>query len=118
MKHTGKNIKFIIIHVQPKAVGNECDLFAIAFTVASGFGLNPAKLLFQQEKMRDYLIACLEEKTFSNFPYSINTNWRKKKTVIIREKIFCLCRGLYDMKWFSAPATPNGSFSLSREMYC
>ena len=27
--------------------------------------------------------------------YSINTNWRKKKTVIIRENIFCLCKGLY-----------------------
>ena len=33
--------------------------------------------------MQDHLIAYLEEKKFSYFPYSINTNWREKKTVII-----------------------------------
>ena len=62
--------------------------------------------------MRDHLIACLEEKKFSNFPYSINT-------MGIRENIFFACAGVsMTVKWFSAPVTPNGSFSLSREMYC
>ena len=84
LKHIGKNIKFNIIHhVQRQAGVTECGLFVIACTVALGFGLNPAKLLFKQEKMRDHLIAYLEEKKFSNFPYSINTNWRKKNVIIL-----------------------------------
>ena len=62
LKHTGKKIKFNIISVQHQAEGTECRLFAIAFAVALGFGLNPEKLLFQQEKIRENLIACLEEK--------------------------------------------------------
>ena len=97
LKPTGKNIKFNIIPVQRQAGGTEYGLFAIAFAVALGLGFNPTKLLFKQESMRGHLIDCLTKQEFSNFPFSINTNWRKKKTVIIRENIFfCICRGLYD----------------------
>ena len=96
LKPTGKNIKFNIIPVQRQAGGTECGLFAIAFAVALGLGFNPTKLLFKQESMRGHLIDCLTKQEFSNFSFSINTNWRKKKTVIIRENIFCICRGLYD----------------------
>ena len=94
LKPTGKNIKFTIIPVQRQAGGTECGLFAIAFAVALGLGFNPTKLLFKQESMRGYLIDCLTKQEFSNFPFSINTNWRrKKKTVIIRENIFLYLQG-------------------------
>ena len=93
LKPTGKNIKFNIIPVQCQAGGTECGLFAIAFAVALGLGFNPTKLLFKQESMRGHLIDCLTKQEFSNFPFSINTNWRKKKTVIIRENIFLYLQG-------------------------
>ena len=78
LKPTGKNIKFNIIPVQRQAGGTECGLFAIAFAVALGLGFNPTKLLFKQESMRGHLIDCLTKQEFSNFSFSINTNWRKK----------------------------------------
>ena len=47
-------------------------------------------------KMRGHLIACLEERKFSNFPCNINTNRRKMKTVIIRENIYNdICMHVY-----------------------
>ena len=109
LKPTGKNIKFNIIPVQRQAGGTECGLFAIAFAVALGLGYNPTKLLFKQESMRGHLIDCLTKQEFSNFPFSINTNWRKKKTVIIRENIFVFAGASTTAKWFSAPAALNGS---------
>ena len=111
LKPTGKNIKFNIIPVQRQAGGTEYSLFAIAFAVALGLGFNPTKLLFKQESMRGHLIDCLTKQEFSNFPFSINTNWRKKKTVIIRENIFFFVFAGASMtaKWFSASAALNGS---------
>ena len=70
--------------------------FAIAFAVALCFGLNPSKLIFEQSKMRDHLLHCLNENEFTNFPFSINPMWKKKKIVINKETLFCFCRGLYD----------------------
>ena len=60
------------------------------------FGMNPSKLIFVQDKMRSHLISCLENKKFSNFPFNINTNWKKKKITKTKENIYCKCRGLYD----------------------
>ena len=82
--------------MQHQAGGSDCGLFAIAFAVALCFGLNPSKLIFEQSKMRDHLLHCLKENEFTNFPFSINPMWKKKKTVINKETLFCFCRGLYD----------------------
>ena len=67
--------------------GTECGVFAIAFAVAFCFGLNPTKLIFDQSKLRTHLITCLSKKN-SNFPFSINTNWKKRKQINIKEKCF------------------------------
>ena len=75
---------------------SDCGLFAIAFAVALCFGLNPSKLIFEQGEMRDHLLNCLKENEFTNFPFSINPMWKKKKIVINKETLFCFCRGLYD----------------------
>lgn len=76
--------------------GSDCGLFAIAFAVSLCLGMNPSKFIYDQEKMRRHLIECLESQKFSNFPFSINTNWKKKKVMKTRESIYCNCRGLYD----------------------
>ena len=96
LRHTGKCIKFQNIPVQHQVGGADCGLFAIAFAVSLCNGLNPEKLIFNQDKMRQHLISCLEAQFFSNFPFSINTNWRKKKSVSVKENIFCICRVIYD----------------------
>ena len=96
LKHDGKHVKFHVIPVQHQVGGTDCGLFAIAFAVALSFGLNPAKLIFEQHKMRAHLISCISQDHFTNFPFNINTNWKKKKQTTSKENIFCSCRGLYD----------------------
>ena len=96
LKHNGSSIKFHLVPVQRQIGGTECGLFAIAFAVALSFGLNPTKLIFEQHKMREHLISCFSDKQFSNFPFSINTNWKRKKQITFKENIFCYCRGSYN----------------------
>ena len=96
LKFDGKFIKLHKVPVQHQAGGSDCGLFAIAFAVALCFGLNPSKLNFQQHKMGDHFLHCLAENKFTNFPFNINPNWKKKKIVTQKEKIFCSCRVLYD----------------------
>lgn len=55
LKQNGKYLK----PVQHQIGGSDCGLFAIAFAVALCFGLNPAKLIFNQEKMREHFVQCL-----------------------------------------------------------
>ena len=81
---------------QNQAGGSDCGLFAIAFAVSICLGTNPSKFVYDQRKMRPHLIECLENQKFCNFPFSINTNWNKKKVIKIKENIYCICRGLYD----------------------
>ena len=38
----------------------------------------------------------LVKQNFANFPFNINTNWKKKKIKTTKENIFCSCRCPYD----------------------
>ena len=73
--------------VQNQMGGADCGLFAIAFAVAICFGMKPSIVIFIQEKMRCHLIECLKNETFCNFPFSINTNWKKKNITKTKENI-------------------------------
>ena len=59
LKHEGKFVNFHMIPVQRQVGGTECGVLAIAFAVALSFGLNPTKLIFDQNKMRTHLIIWL-----------------------------------------------------------
>ena len=54
------------------------------------------EVYLDQENMRRHLNECLENQKFRNVPFSVNTNWKKKKVTKTREHIYCICRGLYD----------------------
>ena len=96
IKPAGKNLIFQKCPVQNQVGGSDCGLFAIAFAVSICLGVNPSKFIYDQENMRRHLTECLENQKFSNFPFSVNTNWKKKKVTKTREHIYCICRGLYD----------------------
>lgn len=78
LKQNGKYLK----PVQHQIGGSDCGLFAIAFAVALCFGLNPAKLIFNQECTMPYFAL----QTFSNVPFSVNINRKKKKKSFLIEK--------------------------------
>ena len=61
-------------------------VIATAFAVAICFEMNPSKVIFVQEKMRSHLIECLENQNFCNFPFNINTNWKKEKITKSRKE--------------------------------
>ena len=46
----------------------------------------PAKLVFDQNKIRTHLISCLTQQQCSNFPSNIDTNWKKKKIKYKKKK--------------------------------
>lgn len=96
LKYDGKALKFNKIPVQSQQGAADCGLFAIAFAVALCLGNNPQKMVFNQDKMREHLVDCIESQNFTNFPFSVNTNWRKKRIVSTKENILCRCRGIYD----------------------
>ena len=91
LKHKDKSLK-----CSTPGRGSDGGVFSIAFAVALCFGLNPAKLIFNQEKMREHFLCCILEQKFNNFPLNIHTYWKTKNTVTVQENIFCICRGLYD----------------------
>lgn len=95
VNHSGKQVKFHRYPVQNQIGASDCGLFAIAFAVSICLGSNPSKFIYEQDKMRAHLIDCLLN-PFNNFPFSVNTNWKKRKISTTRENVFCNCRSPYD----------------------
>ena len=98
---------FIVVCIESYFASTEVE-FAIAFAVALCFGLNPSKLIFEQNKMRDHLLHCLKENEFTNFPFSINPIWKKKKIVINKETLFVFVEGSTTVRWQNAFPVMNG----------
>lgn len=85
--------KSSVIHVEIAPVHQQCGqldcgLFAIAFATDLCHGVNPAVIAYDQVKMRDHLVACLQNMYFTSFPRKeayVRTNSRS----IVPIKIFC-----------------------------
>ena len=54
---TGK-LTITVAHCQKQKGGADYGLFAIAFTTAIAFGMDPSRLQLKQESMRAHLINC------------------------------------------------------------
>ena len=55
--------------------------------------INPAKLVFDQNKIKTHLISCLTQQQCSNFPSNIDTNWKKKKADHLERKYILRLQG-------------------------
>ena len=61
----------ILLHnmdVQMQSGTSDCGVFAIAFATALVLGSNPSELFFDQLKMRQHLLQCLEKRCITMFP--------------------------------------------------
>ena len=100
--HTHTHV-YIHTYIQNQVGGSDCGLFAIAFAVSICLGMNPSKFIYDQENMRRHLIECIENQKFSNFPFSVNTNWKKKKVTKKRERIYTAFVAVsMIVKWYNA----------------
>ena len=58
----------IFLPVQKQPDGHNCGLFAIAYAAEILDGRSPSEAVFDVNKMREYLITCLEMQGLTQFP--------------------------------------------------
>ena len=75
-----------------------CGLYAVAFAVALVFGKDPCNLVFQQNAMRQHLIACLERGLITEFPLQSFRAVRKVVLDKIQHEVLCVCRSVYQKR--------------------
>ena len=68
MRVTEPTLTMNFADVQMQAGGSDCGIFALAFATAIYCGHSPGKFQFDQQRMRNHLIKCLEEQQFTMFP--------------------------------------------------
>ena len=62
-----KAIELVVENVQQQNGGNDCGLFAVAFTTCSWKNIYPCSMTFDQTKMRRALLKCLCEHDMTRF---------------------------------------------------
>ena len=82
------------VPIQQQQGSADCGLFAIATAVALCNGYEPNKILFRQDKLRGHLIKCIENGSFTMFPFDVNIRQKKIKSQKIR--VYCKCRRPHD----------------------
>ena len=84
-------IKLQFTDTGKQAGGNDCGVFAVAFAVSLCLGELPENVCFDQDRMRDHLVMCLEKQTFSMFPCNGRRQPKKfhTKTLV---PVYCICR--------------------------
>ena len=83
--------------VQQQLNGVDCGVFAIAFATSLAFGEDPTQIAYDNRKLRDHLIKCLERHEMRPFPRKDNGNERKCRKRSSRISLYCTCR----MPWNS-----------------
>ena len=66
--HLSKQLSAQVVHVQQQQGTTDCGLYAIAYALHAANGDDPAKLKFEQKKMRAHFLECLKKKKLEAFP--------------------------------------------------
>jgi len=88
-----KKILVEVKDVQQQTNSTDCAVFAIAFTTALCFGLDPCSLHFNRRDLRMNLWECLSEKKFKMFPHTLRSPARSK---LVSFDVHCTCRQLFE----------------------
>lgn len=75
---------------QIQCSGVDCGLFAIAITYDLASDNDPSQISYDQRKMREHLVLCLDNDLFQQFPRQINTA-RLNKRENCDIYLFCSC---------------------------
>ena len=85
-----------MINVQLQHRGCDCGLFALALAIALANNLQPEKINFKQDAMRDHLHKCLSAGVLSMFPTDAEVKRgqlrRKKFKASYTIPLHCTCR--------------------------
>lgn len=66
--HLSEQLSAQVVRVQQQQGVTDCGLFAIAYAVHLANGNDPAKVKFEQKRMRAHLTNCLKKKRLEAFP--------------------------------------------------
>lgn len=66
--HLSKQLSAQVVRVQQQQGTTDCGLYAIAYALHVANGDDPAKLKFEQKKMRAHFLECLKKKKLEAFP--------------------------------------------------
>ena len=79
-----------VLSVQQQVGALDCGLYAIANAVEARLQTD---VVYDQQKLRDYLLQCLRNRKFVRFPQFSGTEPLPRPTCTVRKiKLYCVCR--------------------------
>ena len=99
-----------LMDVQMQASGYDCSLFAVAFLVSLALGKSPGQYHFHQDKMRQHLWRCFQNRELSMFPYSKLRRATESSVKAVEDvRVYCVCRmpELPNTKWIECSGCKN-----------
>ena len=70
----------------------DCGVFAFAYATALSLGENPEIYVFDQIKMQQHLISCLEARKLTMFPIKMSRRKKGNIKAIQTFQVYCSCR--------------------------
>ncbi|XP_068726255.1 uncharacterized protein [Montipora capricornis] len=98
MHHMGDAVTLVNEKVQRLLDSSDCGLFALAFAANLCHGLDPTNRSYDQAKMQEHYISCLESRTITPFRTTTGRVPYHMDTTKITVPIFCECRLPNDKK--------------------
>jgi len=74
---------------------NDCGLMALGYAACLLFEQDPVNVNFNQCKIRQHLLTCLEQGKLTPFPIRAYRAVRKLIINILVDELFCNCRQIY-----------------------
>ena len=92
LMHAGKSLTISSQKCQIQNNSSDCGLFALAFVTSICFGEDPSNISYDQPKLRQHFVHCLEKGEITLFPKSVLPVKRKTRATKTRVELFCSCR--------------------------
>lgn len=89
-------ITLLYMNVHMQMGGSDCGLFALATATALCHGVDPTTCIYDQEKMRQHLHACLTKRKMTLFPLSRKRRAHPQPVKEETYPVYCHCRLPWD----------------------
>jgi hypothetical protein len=86
-----KEMTCIIKDCQRQSNGYDCGVFAIAFATSLAFGEDPAKRMYDPQKLLPHLVQCMDSGKLTPFP-SVPSRATRTHETVEAELLYCTCR--------------------------
>lgn len=98
LMHTRESVTFFNEKVQRQANDKDCGLFALAFSTDVCHGIDPATQSYDQVKLREHYVSCLDSRNMVPFPRTTRRVPYHLTTRNTTVPIFRVCRMPNDKK--------------------